>query len=108
LRQQSARMRQASLDVARVCGERFQVIDGDGLTKGEWAGLRAAERCEVRAAADELAQFMRDGADVTARGDRDLKTRLHFSGRRTFEREQCKAVNDDARGFDLDGLAGPG
>ena len=35
---------------------------------------------EVRAAAGELAEFMRDGANIAARGDRDLKAGLRLGG----------------------------
>ncbi len=72
--------------------ERLQLLNRDGLRQRETTSLRAPKRCKVRTAAGELAQIMRDGANISTRGDMHRELR-NF----TIERIQREAMNRYAR-----------
>ena len=108
LLEQGSGMGKAALYFVGWAGERFEFVEGDGLSEGEDAGLGAAEAGEVRAASCKLAELMCDGADIAAGGDLHLEACFHFGGRGAVEGEKLEAVDEDAGGFDFDGLAGTG
>ena len=81
LGQQGARDGEGGARSLRESREGLQFVDSDGLGQGKGAGLGAAQRGEMRSAAGELAEFVRDGADVAAGGDLHLKAGCHLCGR---------------------------